>query len=219
MNVKIVSDGPFGERAYETIKKKFECEYIILDTVKPASIDELAEIPKEQLEKINNSDIVITYILNPDLTLDLVEQIFGKVKYIIIGAWKGKGLKNQLESFENVVCPEIMCELEENGNPIHDEFVSKFGKPKLDIIVENDIVKKINVLRESPCGGTDFISKDLLGKNVKEIATLAGLRIQHYPCRAGRIRLFNEEESGRYKAATYHHDAFENAIKRLLVKK
>jgi len=219
MKVAVVSDGPFGERAFETIKKEFECEYIILNISKPASIDELTEIPKEQLEKINGADIVVTYTLNPDLTIDLIEQIHENVEYVIVGAWKGKGLKNQLESFGNVICPEIMCELVENGNLAFDKFVSKFGKPEVELIVENDIVKEIKVIKGSPCGGTEFVSKDLIGKNIKDLPTLAGLRIQHYPCRAGRIRPFSEEESGRYKAATYHHDAFENAIKKLLVKK
>ncbi|MBB6066721.1 DUF166 domain-containing protein [Methanococcus maripaludis] len=214
MKVVVVSDGPFGERAYDTIKKEFECEYIVLDIPKPESIDDFTEFPNEQLEKIKSADILITYTLNPDITFDLVEQVYDNVGYVIVGAWKGKGLKNQLESFKNVICPDIMCELVENGNKIFDEFVSKFGKPKVEIKVENNIATKIKVIRGSPCGGTNFVAKDLLGKNILDISTKAGLRIQHYPCRAGRIRLFSDEESGRYKAATFHHDAFEKALKK-----
>ncbi|WP_459202583.1 DUF166 domain-containing protein [Methanococcus sp. CF] len=214
MRVVVVSDGPFGERAYDTIKKEFECEYLILNIPKPESIDDFTEFPNEQLAKIKSADILITYILNPDITIDLIEQVRKCVRFTIVGAWKGKGLKNQLESFKNVICPDIMCELVENGNEIFDEFVSKFGKPEVEIKVENNIATEIKVIRGSPCGGTNFVAKDLIGQNISDISTKAGLRIQHYPCRAGRIRLFSDEESGRYKAAQFHHDAFEKALKK-----
>ena len=90
------------------------------------------------LKNFRHADLIISYILHPDIVLEIVEQLHEKVGWIIVGAWKGEGFKNQLEQYENVNCPENMCDLEENGDPIFDEFVSKFGKPIVEIEIEGN---------------------------------------------------------------------------------
>lgn len=213
LKVVIVTDGPYGDRAYEHISEEFDTEFIELE--QPASMfaDDI-EIPEEAAKKIQGSDILITYTLHPDLTLDLVEMFHDKVKWIIVAAWRGEGFKNQVERFGNVTCPENMCDLQENGNPVFDEFVSRFGRPIVKINCQGDKIVDIEVLRSSPCGSTFFVAEEMIGQDLENLPIKAGLKLQHYPCRAPKMRLFADDECKKEMAANFHKDAFEEAIKK-----
>ena len=113
--VVVVTDGPYGERANETISNSFECEFLKLEP--PTSIfAEEVKIPENAMKTLESGDIIITYVLHPDLTLELVERLHDRVGWILVGAWRVDGFKNQVEAFGNVNCPETMCDLEEKGN-------------------------------------------------------------------------------------------------------
>jgi len=213
LKVVIVADGPYGERAYEFISKEFDTEFIQLEQPTSMFADDI-EIPEDKLKKLESADLLITYTLHPDLTLDLVEMLHDKVKWIIVGAWRGEGFKNQVESFGNVTCPENMCDLEENGNPIFDEFVSKFGKPIVKINCQGDKIVDIEVVRSSPCGSTFFVAEEMIGQDLKDAPIKAGLKLQHYPCRAPKMRLFADDECKKDMASNFHKEAFESAIRK-----
>ena len=217
LKVVIATDGPYGERAFENIKKDFDTEFVELE--KPASMfmDEI-DIPADALAKIKDANILITYTQHPDLTLDLVDMVNKDVDYLIVAAWRGEGFKNQLERYGNVTCPYIMCELEENGNEVFDEFTSKIGKPKVDIKIEDGKIVDVSVVRSSPCGSTSFVANYisdnyLNSDNLENIPTEAGLKLQHYPCRAAKMRLFSDEECKKEMASGFHRDAFEEGLK------
>lgn len=211
IKIAIVTDGPYGERAYATIKPEFETEFIVLEPPEGIFADEV-DIPEEELGKITDADLVITYILHPDLTLDLVDAIHQEVDWIIVGAWRGEGFKNQLSSYGNVTCPENMCDLTENGNPTFDQFVAKFGRPVVRISCQGDKVVDIEVERCSPCGSTQFVADQLKGESTDNLPIKAGLKIQHYPCRAPKMRLFADDECKKELAANFHKDAFQDAL-------
>jgi hypothetical protein len=213
LKVVIVTDGPYGDRAYEHISEEFDTEFIELE--QPASMfaDDI-EIPEEAVKKIQGSDLLITYTLHPDLTLDLVELFHDKVKWIIVAAWRGEGFKNQVERFGNVTCPENMCDLQENGNPVFDKFVSRFGRPIVRINCQGDKIVDIEVLRSSPCGSTFFVAEEMIGQDLENLPIKAGLKLQHYPCRAPKMRLFADDECKKEMAANFHKEAFESAIKK-----
>ena len=217
LKVVIATDGPYGERAFENIKKDFDTEFVELE--KPASMfmDEI-DIPADALAKIKDANILITYTQHPDLTLDLVDMVNKDVDHIIVAAWRGEGFKNQLERYGNVTCPYIMCKLEENGNEVFDEFTSKIGKPKVDIKIEDGKIVDVSVVRSSPCGSTSFVANYisdnyLNSDNLENIPTEAGLKLQHYPCRAAKMRLFSDEECKKEMASGFHRDAFEEGLK------
>lgn len=212
LKIAIISDGPYGERAYATIKEEFECIFLVMEPPESIFADEI-EIPSETLEKLAETDIILTYVLHPDLTLDLVDALHNKVEWIIVGAWRGEGFKNQLEGYGNVSCPENMCDLTENGNKFFDEFVSKFGRPIVRVNCQGDKVVDVEVERCSPCGSTRFVAEEMVGENVDNLPIKAGLRIQHYPCRASKMRLLSEDECKMELAANFHKDAFEEALK------
>lgn len=176
------------------------------------------EIPEKDVKLIENANVLITYATNPDLTLELVERFADKVDWIIVAAWRGDGFKNQLETHENVICPYIMCELKENGDPIFDKFVSDIGKPKVVLKIDGNKLKNILVLRSSPCGTTSFVAdlikENYLGKklNPENLPTESGLKLQHYPCRAAKMRLFTDEEFKKERASGLHRESFQEAI-------
>lgn len=217
LNVVIATDGAYGERAFENIKKDFNTEFVELEQPTSVFMDEI-DIPADALAKIKDANILITYTQHPDLTLDLVDMVNKDVDYIIVAAWRGEGFKNQLEIYENVICPYIMCELEENGNEVFDEFTSKIGKPKVDIKIEDGKIVNVNVVRSSPCGSTSFVANYisdnyLNSDDLENVPTEAGFKLQHYPCRAAKMRLFSDEECKKEMASCFHRDAFEEALK------
>ena len=174
---------------------------------------EEVDIPDEAIKKLQAADLIISYILHPDLVLEMVDQLHEKVGWIIIGAWRGEGFKKSLEEYENVNCPENMCDLEENGDPFFDEFVSKFGKPIVQIELDGNRVSDVRVVRSAPCGSTFFVAQEMVGEEVNNLPIKAGLKVQHYPCRASKLRLFIDE-CKKEIAANFHRDAFEDALER-----
>ena len=217
LKVVIATDGPYGERAFENIKKDFDTEFVELEQPASMFMDEI-DVPADALAKIKDANILITYTQHPDLTLDLVDMVNKDVDYLIVAAWRGEGFKNQLERYGNVTCPYIMCELEENGNEVFDEFTSKIGKPKVDIKIEDGKIVDVSVVRSSPCGSTSFVANYisdnyLNSNNLENIPTEAGLKLQHYPCRAAKMRLFSDEECKKEMASGFHRDAFEEGLK------
>lgn len=212
--VIIVTDGPYGDRTYETVCKDFDCEFLELEQPDSMFIDDI-EIPDTVLDRLTSADIVISYILHPDLLLEMVEKVHENVGWIIVAAWRGEGLKNQLESFGNVNCPDTMCELEENGDPIYDEFVSKYGRPVVEVELEGNTVTDIHVIRSAPCGSTDFVAKEMIGEDITNLPTKAGLKVQLFPCRAPKLRLF-VDECKKGLASNFHSKAFQEAIDRKL---
>jgi hypothetical protein len=99
LKLAIVTDGPYGDRTYDTICQEFDCDYIELEQPDSMFMDDV-EIPVEVMEKLQSVDLIISYILHPDLVLELVEQLHDKVGWIIVGAWRGEGFKNQLEQLK-----------------------------------------------------------------------------------------------------------------------
>ncbi len=210
MDILIVSEGKYGDRAVKTIGKKFNCNFLKLNYT--GDFEDI-EVDKNQLKEIKEYDLIITYTINPDLTYVLINEIYNINKrlnkdiFVIVGAWSGEGFKKQLESFGNVICPDLMCNINKDDLkdkldkfPQLNEFLKYFGKPDIKIYLENNKIKYINVLREAPCGSSSETLKEFIGKefNEKTLKSI-GLRVQHF-CRAGKLRVFVEKESKKSRA-------------------
>jgi hypothetical protein len=61
----------------------------------------------------------------------------------------------------------------------------------------------------------DYIEEKYLNQipDPEILPTEAGLKLQHYPCRASKMRLFSDEECKKQMASGHHSDAFEEALK------
>ena len=83
--------------------------------------------------------------------------------------------------------PKPFCSLTGNtGNRLIDEFAEKFGRPKLEVRLEDETIREVKVIRGSPCGSTEFAARRLVGAKVSEAPAKAGLLVQIFPCLASR---------------------------------
>jgi hypothetical protein len=138
IKVAIVRDeSSYGKKSYETIRQEFETELINIESPSGVFIDDI-ELDKKIIDKLSRFDILITYIKQADMTLELVEKLHEKVSWIIIGIWRGEGFKNQLLKYKNVSVPDVLSEMETNGNPNFNEFVSKIGNVEIKINCQNE---------------------------------------------------------------------------------
>ena len=187
--VGVISDGKYGQRAFENIKTVFKTKWIIVPDI-PATVMLDEEIDLE----IPNSDVYLSYVRHPDIIIQIAEL----QKPMILGILPGAGLYRQLKSINSrIIHVPTMCSLEDNtGIPEIDEFAKFFGKPifipKLD---ENDNFTDIKLIRISLCGsskaGANFLlNKEFNEENLQEFA----IRVCH-ECRAPRFGHTCDKES------------------------
>ena len=221
--IMIISDGAYGERAGNVLKENAKInEYIGFFRIpKPDGFfaDEL-ELPEEVINNFKEADVIITYTQHPDNTYEICRQA-RKINpniVLIVGAWKGKGQKKELSKFD-AICPDVMCEINEddleeyiNKYPKLKEFLKEFGRPEVKVYVENNKVKNVEVLRSSVCGSTIFMANNMVGMDLEDIGKRGAIIIQRYPCVAGKIRLFSDEECKKIKALTIHKEAIEKGL-------
>jgi hypothetical protein len=179
MKIGIVSDGKFGDRAYEIIKERFPTEWIVVPFPQSMVVDDLElTLPA--------CDLYISYVRHPDVALAIIE----KQKPVILGVSFGPGFLRQAKAInENVVAPLTMCSLEDTTwVPEINEFAKVFGRPVFDVKIHDDgTIESVKVIRGSPCGSTVAASAELPGTQLSpEQLQHYGLRICHF-CRAPRF--------------------------------
>jgi len=106
-------------------------------------------------------------------------------------AWLPRGLMRQLEHrlaaasiSADFPVPFCSLEVQPGQHPLIQEFAAHFGRPRLEIEVEDDRITSVNILREVPCGNTRFVAQALIGVHIEEAEEAAGLAHYHYPCLA-----------------------------------
>ena len=162
LKVGVITDGKYGERAFENIKKKFDSEWIVLPEI-PSNVMLDDDIDLE----IPECDIYISYARHPDIILELAEL----QKPLILGVLPGIGLLNQARNInDRVIHAPTMCSLEnDTGIPEIDEFTTYYGRPIYEpIIDENRFFKEIRVNRSSLCGSSEAGAEFLLNKEFNE---------------------------------------------------
>ncbi len=181
LKVGVISDGKYGERAFENIKKYFEAEWILVPEIPPSVM-----LDEDLSLELPQCDLYLSYVRHPDIILELV----ALQKPLILGITPGLGLFQQANSINpKVLSPRTMCSLEQNTDIIEiDNFAEYIGKPIYEIDLNKDM-KVLNalLLRSSPCGsskaGADFMQgKELNKKNLQGFA----LSVCH-ECRAPRF--------------------------------
>jgi hypothetical protein len=189
MKIGIVSDGKFGDRAYEIIKERFPTEWITAPFPQSIMVDDLELTLPE-------CDLYISYVRHPDVALAIIE----KQKPVILGVSFGPGFLRQAKGInENIVAPPTMCSLEDNTwVPAINEFAKVFGRPSFEVKVQDDgTIDSVRVIRGSPCGSTVAASAELPETKLSpEQLRHYGLRICHF-CRAPRFgKTCDKELSG-----------------------
>jgi hypothetical protein len=189
MKIGIVSDGKFGDRAYEIIKERFPTEWIMAPFPQSVIADDIELTLPE-------CDLYISYVRHPDVALAIIE----KMKPVILGVSFGPGFLRQAKAInEDIVAPLTMCSLEDNTwVPAINEYAKVFGRPSFDVTIQEDgTIDSVRVIRGSPCGSTVEASAELHGTQLSpEQLQHYGLRICHF-CRAPRFgKTCDKELSG-----------------------
>jgi len=181
MKIGLITDGKYGERACKNFKRFFETEWILIPDIPTSAIlDEDIELD------IPDWDLYVSYVRHPDIILIIAEI----QKPLILGITPGWGLYLQAKQINpNVISPRTMCSLEPNTKiPEVDQFAKFFGRPHFQVEMGSDrTIKKVSVLRSSPCGssgaGAKFMeNKELTIQNMRDFA----LTVCH-ECRAPRF--------------------------------
>ncbi|WP_406655503.1 DUF166 domain-containing protein [Methanolobus sp. ZRKC2] len=214
--IGVITRGKYGKRLIETILSRTELD--VVSAALPEYLPDFIDEPQKFLEEVNlddsvfNSDILITYSLHPDLTVAIAHKAGKKgVRSMIIPGGAAKAPVLELEQIAKqydmyIEIEEICCTL--SDNPAISDFTSKLAMPELEIETHDGRISSVRVLRGAPCGSTWHMAEKLVGINVEDAPSKAGLLIQQYPCRAIRGTL-----GGIHKSADIHKDTVEKAIR------
>lgn len=208
MRILILTQGHYGERIAENIRKcapeTWVVETITIPRILPMVVDE----PEEFLPSdIPEADLLLALSESTGMA-QLVPAIaaVSRAKAVIMpvdnSAWLPLGLKNQLqreiaERGVVAVFPKTFCTLTENstgfGNdiePYDNEYIAAFakcfGKPRLSIVLDGQgaTIAEVKVERGAPCGSTLLVAEKLIGTPIEEAVPKSGLHAHHYPCLA-----------------------------------
>jgi hypothetical protein len=217
ITISVITRGKYGHRLIENIKKKSNFKVSTIEI--PEVLPDFIEAPGEFLAALNldksvfSSDLIIAYILHPDLTPEIVRlaEENGARAVIIAGGTARAGGLSKLQEISakynmHIEIHDICCDMEQCGNEVVDEFTSCFGRPELKITTKAGLITKVEVLRGAPCGSTWHMAKGLVGTTIKDAPSKAGLLVQQYPCRALR-----GIKGGIHKAGELHKKAVEMA--------
>ena len=162
LRIGVISDGKYGERAFENIKKRFKACWIKVPDI-PLNIilddDVKMDIP--------DCDMYISYVRHPDMITQLAEL----QKPLILGVLPGYGLYEQTKRLNShVIHAPTMCSLENNtGIDEIDLFTRFYGNPIYNLnINQNGYVEEIEVKRSSICGSSEAGAKFLINKQLNE---------------------------------------------------
>lgn len=208
MRILAVVQGNYGQRMVDNIQLRGPESWTVETFRAPRALPIIVDDPEDFLPPtLPQADLALTLIENAT-TAQLIPTIarLSGAKAVLCpidnSAWVPTGLKNQLQreladlGIESVF-PKPFCTLTEDTagyrraaesykSETVSEFARYFGRPKLDITVDADTgnIQKINVVRGSTCGATDYTAERLEGTPVDEAVPKAGLLSHQFPCLA-----------------------------------
>ena len=176
----------------------FDLSIISIDDALPIVIDDTSlYLPKEI-----DADLVLDFLLHPDLSHDLA--VMCQAKNIPIIA-SGKKI-----DMEHAITPPTWCTLpRQDGLGKYGEM---FGMPEFEVDIQDDKVKAVRVLRGAPCGATWDAANRMIGLSTKEALRRIGLDTQFF-CTANPANWDPiYQKSPVHIAGKVHHKALKNAM-------
>ncbi|NHJ31265.1 MAG: hypothetical protein FK732_00240 [Asgard group archaeon] len=198
ISINILVQGSYGNRIAENLKNNSPSNWKITVYQFSKDIPKIIENPESLFPKnIVNCDVIISLGENPALASilpDLVRLTGAKAVIAPVDnpVWLPQGVITQIskelkELNVQYLFPMPFCSMDPNtGLSLIDEFAAKFGRPELQIELENNTIKKVRILRGSPCGSAHYMSEGILGLKKNQADKRAGLLIQIFPCLASR---------------------------------
>jgi hypothetical protein len=209
MRIFAIISGQYGQRHVDNIRKHGPGTWDITTWQAPAILPPIVDYPEDHLpETLPPADLILSFaeIKGVAELLPEIAKMTG-AKAVIAGVdsevWLPRGLARQLRGWLeriNVACatPKPLCSLtethfgitrrkkEEHNSPLIAEFATYFGKPELELAVDENshTVTAVQVKRDAVCGCARFVAEGLVGLSVDEVEEKAGLLHHHYPCMA-----------------------------------
>lgn len=208
MKIYIISSGKYGKRIVNNLAARLSSQIVGLHEVEEDLPEFMEDVTPYLPENLPEADLIISTGLKGDINL-MVPEVARKTraKSIIISindpVQIPPGLRNEIEEDAgdiNIAFAKPFCSLKHTGDRFIDEFAKYFGKPKLEIefnqksgnpeleIDANQLIKKITVKRDTPCGCTTFVAEALEGTPVEEGELIASEKFHNYPCMASMAK-------------------------------
>ena len=199
MRLIVFTQGAYGERNLENLRRRAPQDWVIEDSVIPGDLPAMIEEPEGIVEGMGlggSWDLVLFMGESPS-AFTLLPSILEKLKVGAVIApvddynWLPLGLERQIggeieEIDVDIVFPRTFCTLTPVGVPSIDVFAELFGAPGLKVEVIDGKVSGVDVLRGAPCGSTHYMAEKLPGTKIGDAKPRAGTLVQIYPCLASR---------------------------------
>jgi hypothetical protein len=134
--------------------------------------------------------------------------------------WLPAGLARQIQQKlekkgVDMVYPVPFCMLSEKSseNTYIREFARYFGRPEVNVELNDEYILKLVVKRDAPCGSTGYVAEHLPGTRVGEAVEQSGLMHHQYPCLATMGIDKEFEDTLMHRAGLAVKQAVESSIK------
>jgi len=199
MRLIVFTQGAYGERILENLRRRAPQDWVIDDSVIPGNLPAMIEEPEEIVEalELGGAWDLVLFMGESQSAFTLLPSILEKLKVEAVIApvddydWLPRGLERQIggeieEMGVDIVFPRTFCALTPVGVPSIDGFAELFGAPSLEVEVADGEVSCVDVLRGAPCGSTHYMAEKLPGTKIGDAKPRAGTLVQIFPCLASR---------------------------------
>ncbi|MCL6472403.1 MAG: hypothetical protein K6T91_06275 [Firmicutes bacterium] len=164
----------------------------------PLLTDQFIDEPDDFLpDELPAHDVTIAINIHSDLLLELPNlAVKAGSKALIVPVedpdWLGNWTKGKLEEkcFElglEFAAPKPFCSLNPGDYTYIKQFIEEFkiGRPKLDLIIKDGVIERVDVQVSAPCGATYYLARIFEGLKADErIIEVACKGLSSYPCTA-----------------------------------
>lgn len=198
MRVLIVTQGQWGRRIVEHLQKSAPAKWQIGTWRGPTALPPVLDDPQEYLpEALPQADLLLVLTESAgmtDLSPDLAQLCGAQAAIIPVDkrAWAPPGLigqiKRRLEALGvDYAMPMPFCSLTPSAShgPLIRAFARLYGRPHVTCTVEGERIIACQIVRQTPCGNTQYIVERLAGVAADEAVEQAGLLHHYYPCWGG----------------------------------
>ncbi len=211
MHILTITQGEYGNRITANIDRHRPPGWTVQNWIAPRVLPQIIDYPEEYLpDSLPTADLILSLGEHPgiaELLPDIVRMSEAKAVLAPIDnvLWMPPGLKRQLagwlaELSVPIVFPKPFCSLTERTYnlgrhqaeydvPLVAEFAHYFGRPDLQIVVDNGTkcINQVAVQRDAACGCARYVAEGLVGVSVEEAEYKAGMLHHHYPCLAAMV--------------------------------
>ncbi|MBS3919180.1 MAG: hypothetical protein KG012_09840 [Deltaproteobacteria bacterium] len=197
MKVLILYQGDYGKRFWENIgqhaPKEWEVKGYHYTKKVPTFVEELSDYLPQSLPAC---DLLLSVQEQPvvaEMIPLFIKEIGARAVIAPIDnkahltSGLARQIKKKLEK-EGVefLHPMTFCTLTEKmtQNDLILEFLKYFGRPQVEINLENEKVKEVRVIRDAPCGNTKYVAEHLIGTHMKDAVESSGILHHNHPCMA-----------------------------------